>query len=444
MRIGAAAGAACLAMLAMAALPPSAGAQSRPAAKKASAPASTPAAPAKVDYAQRFAAVCASCHGANGRSDMAGVPVLAGQPSLYAITQLFLYREGRRNNEAMTAVGKTLTDDDMRGFADYIGTLPPVPAPPAADVDAARMAKGKALSEQHKCVFCHGAALDGGQQVPRIAGQKEDYLRASLRGFKGGTRPAYTQAMISAVSQVPVEDLDTLAYYAEQRARFVDVQGPAAGHALRKWLALDVVVHDAGATVLSDRLHAGGEARVHDLARQPGHGEKAMQAARVASRLATQQLQAVLTFALADDVRDGQATFTQLAQHAVTRKLGAGLELFVPADAGQPDVGDLGAHVGTGGQQHVTQGFDRVVLDTVPGEGAGEAGFGGGAAHPLRVESQDILAEGDELIELVQPLELRPKEVRFDHQKISVSVLAPARQVAGHLDIGGGNHIPGC
>ncbi|MBK0391995.1 c-type cytochrome [Ramlibacter algicola] len=215
MRIWAAAIAACLAALAVASLPPSAGAQSKPAAKKASAPAAK-AAPAKVDYAQRFAAQCAACHGANGRSDMAGVPVLAGQPSLYAITQLFLFREGRRNNEAMTAVGKTLTDDDMRGFADHIGTLPPVPPPPAADVDAARMAKGKALAEQHKCVFCHGAALDGGQQVPRIGGQKEDYLRASLRGFKDGTRPAYTQAMVSAVSQVPVEDLDTLAYYASR------------------------------------------------------------------------------------------------------------------------------------------------------------------------------------------------------------------------------------
>jgi cytochrome c553 len=49
-------------------------------------------------YAQRFAELCAACHGANGRSDMAGTPVLAGQPSFYAITQLFLFREGRRDN----------------------------------------------------------------------------------------------------------------------------------------------------------------------------------------------------------------------------------------------------------------------------------------------------------------------------------------------------------
>ena len=179
-----------------------------PAAKAAAAP----------DYAQRFAAQCAACHGANGRSETPLTPVLAGQPSLYAITQLFLFREGRRSNEAMTAVAKTLTDDDLRGFSDYIGTLPAVPAPaPGTPPDTARMARGRALADQHKCVFCHGPGLGGGQQVPRIAGQHEDYLRASLRGFHSGARPGYTQAMTAAVSQIPVEDLDTLAYYA---ARF--------------------------------------------------------------------------------------------------------------------------------------------------------------------------------------------------------------------------------
>ncbi|GAB2593081.1 c-type cytochrome [Ramlibacter solisilvae] len=215
----AAAVAACVSVLAVAALPPHATAQDK--ARKGAAPAASTAAaktPEKVDYAQRFATTCAACHGANGRSDMAGTPVLAGQPSLYAITQLFLFREGRRDNKDMTAVAKTLTDDDMRGFSDYIGTLPPVPAPAAAAApDAARMARGRSLAQQHMCVNCHGANLDGGQQVPRIAGQKEEYLQASLRGFKSGNRPGYTQAMVSAVSQVPVEDLDTLAYYA---ARF--------------------------------------------------------------------------------------------------------------------------------------------------------------------------------------------------------------------------------
>ena len=84
------------------------------------------------------------------------------------------------------------------------------------------MDKARVLATQHKCVFCHGADFSGGQQVPRIAGQREDYLQMSLRGFRSGTRPGYTQAMTAALSQVPLEDLDTLAYYV---ARF---PGPIA------------------------------------------------------------------------------------------------------------------------------------------------------------------------------------------------------------------------
>ena len=203
-------GLAGLALLAVAllALASTAGAQGKPRSGGRAASAPNP-------YAQRFATLCAACHGANGRSDMPGTPALAGQHSFYAITQLFLFREGRRSNEAMTAVAKQMSDADLRGFADFIATLPPVAAPPpATPSDAARMKKGADLARQHKCLFCHGADFAGGQQVPRIAGQREDYLQMTLRGFKSGQRPGYTMAMGEAVSRVTPEELDTLAYYA--------------------------------------------------------------------------------------------------------------------------------------------------------------------------------------------------------------------------------------
>jgi len=162
---------------------------------------------------ERFA-TCLACHGEGGVSALALTPSLAGQHSFYAITQLFLFREGRRDNPAMTAVAKGFTDADLRGFSEHIGTLPPQPPPPGPLPDAAKMQQGQALARQHRCVFCHGADLAGGQQVPRIGGQREEYLRESLRGFKSGQRPGYTQAMGEAVSQVTVDELDTLAYYA--------------------------------------------------------------------------------------------------------------------------------------------------------------------------------------------------------------------------------------
>jgi cytochrome c553 len=121
------AAAAALVSLAVAAASP-ASAQARKAAPRAgaSSPAGTPAAAGAAVYAERYRAVCAACHGVDGRSDMAGTPVLAGQHSLYAITQLFLFREGRRNNEAMIALAKQMKDADLRGFSDYIGTLVPM------------------------------------------------------------------------------------------------------------------------------------------------------------------------------------------------------------------------------------------------------------------------------------------------------------------------------
>lgn len=201
-----------------AALP--AGAQTKTGAAESAASATrsggvpTPAVSSNAVYAERFGNVCAACHGVNGRSDIAGTPVLAGQHSLYAITQLYMFREGRRSNEAMSALGKSMTDADLRGFSEFISTLPPVAAPaPATVPDVARMSKGQALASQYKCVVCHGAALEGGQGVPRLNGQKEEYVRAVLHGYKSGDRPGYTRAMSESLSQVPVGDLDLLAYY---------------------------------------------------------------------------------------------------------------------------------------------------------------------------------------------------------------------------------------
>ena len=74
-------------------------------------------------YAQRFASLCAACHGANGRSETPGTPSLAGQHGFYAITQLFLFREGRRGNEAMTAVAKTMKDGSLLVSDDHAGAI---------------------------------------------------------------------------------------------------------------------------------------------------------------------------------------------------------------------------------------------------------------------------------------------------------------------------------
>jgi cytochrome c553 len=180
----------------------------------AGAAAAQPASSATAEHAQRYATVCAACHGAQGVSAMANTPSLAGQPSFYAITQLFLFREGRRDSGPMTAIAKDMSDADLRGFSDFIARLPAAPPPSAANSpDAARQVRGAALAQRLHCLGCHGSQGEGGKQVPRIAGQREDYLLIALRGFRAGTRVGYSPAMTEALAGVAPDQIEDLAHY---------------------------------------------------------------------------------------------------------------------------------------------------------------------------------------------------------------------------------------
>lgn len=62
--------------------------------------------------------------------------------------------------------------------------------PPAPEVDAAAVARGKALYQV--CAVCHGPAGAGNPdtQAPRLAGQHGWYLERQLRNFRAGLRGA--------------------------------------------------------------------------------------------------------------------------------------------------------------------------------------------------------------------------------------------------------------
>jgi cytochrome c553 len=185
--------------------------------------AAAPAAAQVSAYAERFATNCAACHGAQGTSTQALTPSLGGQPSFYTVTQLFLFREGRRNDHplapAMTALAKSMSNDDLRGYSDFIATLPP-PTPPAlAAADAQKLQRGRALAEKHHCLACHGADLSGGRNVARVAHQREDYLLLTLKGFRSGMRVGYSNAMAEALSGLGPQDLEDLAHYLAHQPR---------------------------------------------------------------------------------------------------------------------------------------------------------------------------------------------------------------------------------
>lgn len=174
--------------------------------------AAAPVTGASVEPIEKRIAVCFACHGTTGRSETPAVPSLGGQPAFFSLTQLFLFREGRRNNTQMIESAKGLSDNDLQAFSDRIAKLPP-PAPPAEAADAARFRRGQALVNGNHCMVCHNPDFSGREQMPRLANQREDYLVKSLREFKSGARIGYGGAMASELSGLADADLLDLAHY---------------------------------------------------------------------------------------------------------------------------------------------------------------------------------------------------------------------------------------
>src|SRR5882757_6829509 len=94
--------------------------------------------PLKAETIQQRAAPCLGCHGEKGQSQTENIPSLGAQQPAYALIQLFMFREKLRIFEAMNDMTKPFSDDDLRTFSDYLGTLPK-PAAPAEAADPARM-----------------------------------------------------------------------------------------------------------------------------------------------------------------------------------------------------------------------------------------------------------------------------------------------------------------
>ena len=156
--------------------------------------------------------MCFACHGRDGQSQLPLTPSLGGQPSFFVVAQLFLYRDGRRDNAGMIEAAKTLTNDDLRAFGDLISKLPP-PAAPAQAPDAKRFARGVAIVQQQQCMTCHNPDFSGREQMPRLANQREDYLLKALRDYKSGKRLGYGGAMASELAELKDPDLVDLAHF---------------------------------------------------------------------------------------------------------------------------------------------------------------------------------------------------------------------------------------
>lgn len=185
------------------------------AAENAAAPA--PAKPDLVSGAAKFNAMCLSCHGTDGNSNIAGNPKLAQQHPEYLVKQLQEFKSGKRNNAVMQGFAAALSPDDMRNIAYWLASKKGSPGfakDKALVLVGERIYRGGVADRQiPACAGCHspnGAGIPA--QYPRLSGQHAEYVATQLSNFRDGVR-LNNVAMTQAAAKLNDREIKALADY---------------------------------------------------------------------------------------------------------------------------------------------------------------------------------------------------------------------------------------
>lgn len=159
-------------------------------------------------------ALCGACHGADGNSQIKDFPSLAGQPRVFLENQLVVIREGLRDIPAMKGTLDGVSDAEIAALAKHYASLPVKPlASLAADYNAALYERGRTLAGDMRCGSCHLPTYQGREQMPRMAGQREDYLLHSMRQFRSNQAVGRDTIMAASLYGVSDNDLKALAHF---------------------------------------------------------------------------------------------------------------------------------------------------------------------------------------------------------------------------------------
>ncbi len=160
---------------------------------------------------EESAYVCATCHGPNGNSEIAGIPSLAGQQPLYFVSAVQAYLHGNRTMGAMEATLRGLKKSDIENMALYYASQ--VPAERAAP-DIGDPVAGEPLSGQ--CGGCHGShGVSHDSITPTLAGQDAEYLISATKAYRDKTR--HHDVMLADSSDADIADI--AAFYSVQKSR---------------------------------------------------------------------------------------------------------------------------------------------------------------------------------------------------------------------------------
>ncbi|HUL63286.1 MAG TPA: c-type cytochrome [Burkholderiaceae bacterium] len=160
--------------------------------------------------------ICSACHGQDGNAAVSSTPSLAAQPETFLVSQMILFREGLRQVPQMASVFAKTSEQDLLDLAAYFSKQPLKPNPGVRD--AALYDKGAALSKRGSCGGCHLADYRGREQIPRLAGQREDYLASTMIAYRDNKRSGTDTTMAGILYGISDPEIRALAHYlAHQR-----------------------------------------------------------------------------------------------------------------------------------------------------------------------------------------------------------------------------------
>ena len=168
---------------------------------------------------QTKAALCATCHGAEGNSELAINPKLAGQNAAYIIKQLKDYKAGVRSNPTMSAMVLNLSEGDMEDIAAWYSSQQVTLQ--GADPDIVELGEslyraGNKELAVPACSACHSPTGRGNAPAgfPSLGGQHAEYTLEQLKNFRAGVRQNDGNSMMRAVvERLTDRELEALASY---------------------------------------------------------------------------------------------------------------------------------------------------------------------------------------------------------------------------------------
>jgi cytochrome c553 len=232
-----------------------------------------PAAPRSVTGGTGITFACGSCHLMSGQGHPEAADI-AGMPAEYLIRQMAYYKAGTRQDDArMGPIAKATSDEDIRQAAEYFAALKPavwvkvietatppktfiatagrhrqlhpdggtepigrrileIPAdpfrteirdphsgfiayvPPGSIARGEALVKGGASGKTVQCAFCHGAALQGLGEVPRLAGLQPLYVARQLFDLRHGSSAGKAAALMKqVVANLSEDDIIAISSY---------------------------------------------------------------------------------------------------------------------------------------------------------------------------------------------------------------------------------------